>query len=91
LQEIILVGDAESVVRAINDINSKWCRHGQILEDIQGILAGFKCHEVVHVKRGANDGLAKLASRSYIDKIWIKEVPSSIQHIVNQECCALFV
>jgi hypothetical protein len=72
----------------------KWCRLGQILEDIQGILAGFKWHEVVHAKRGANEaahGLAKLASQNYVDKIWIEEVPSNIQHIVNQERYALFV
>jgi ribonuclease HI len=31
LQDIILEGDAEIVVRAINDKNSKWCRYGQIL------------------------------------------------------------
>jgi hypothetical protein len=29
--------------------------------------------------------------QNYVDKIWIKEVPSNIQHIVNQERYALFV
>jgi ribonuclease HI len=65
LQDIILEGDAELVVRDINDKNPKWCRYGQILGDIKGILVGFRRYEVVHVKRGANEAahvLAKLAS-----------------------------
>jgi hypothetical protein len=45
LGDIILKGDAGLVVRAINDKNPKWCHCGQILEDIKGILVGFRCHE----------------------------------------------
>lgn len=82
------------MVKAINHNNPKWCRHGQILEDMKGVLASFRWQEVVHVKRGANGaahGLAKLATREHIDKIWMEEIPSSIYNIVISEHSALFV
>lgn len=41
-----------------------------------------------HVKREANGaahGLAKLATREQIDKIWLKEIPSNIYDTVILE------
>ena len=48
----------------------------------------------MHVKRGANraaHGLAKIATREQIEKIWMKEIPSNIYNIVTIEQFALYV
>jgi hypothetical protein len=49
---------------------------------------------VIYVKRKANEavhGLAKLATREQIDKIWMEEISSTIYDIVTLEQFAIFV
>jgi hypothetical protein len=48
----------------------------------------------VHVKRGANGaahGLAKIATREQIEKIWMEEILSNIYNILTIEQFALYV
>jgi hypothetical protein len=54
----------------------------------------FRWREVIYVKRKANEavhGLAKLATREQIDKIWMEEISSTIYDIVTLEQFAIFV
>lgn len=64
------------------------------MDDIKGVLRGFRRWEIGHVKRGANSaahGPAKVATKEPIDQIWMEEIPSSVFDIISLEQFALFV
>lgn len=94
LQEVLFEGDAEVVVKAINNKDSTWCRYGHIIEDIKLLLGYFRRREVIYAKReakGAAHGLAKMVTREQIDKLWMEEIPSIVLDIVTLEQFALSV
>jgi hypothetical protein len=62
------------------------------VDDIKLVLRSLRQWKIGHVKRDANEaahGLANEASRSFMDNVWIEEIPTCISHIVNLELNAL--
>ena len=82
------------VVKAIESSGQKTQYYGQIIEDIRVVLGSRRSWRVCHTKREANGaahGLAKEATRDFINKIWLEDTPSCISHIVNLELSALLL
>jgi hypothetical protein len=89
---MILDGDSLSVVKAIAPREPTWHSYRQVIEDIKVVLRSRRTWRICHTKRGANGavhGLAKEATWCYSDKIWLKETPSCISHIVSLELSTL--
>jgi hypothetical protein len=89
-----LEGDSLNVVIAIKGRGSPRGRYGQVVEDIQQVLKGFRRCVIGHVKRGANScayRLAKIVAKEIYDKIWMEETPNFIFDIVSLELSALFI
>ena len=91
--EIMLEGGSLSVVKAIWETGQNWLQYEQIVEDTKMVLRSLRQWKICHVKREANGaahGLAKEASRSIMDIIWIEETPACIPNTVLLELSALF-
>lgn len=90
--EVMLEGDSLSVVKAIGETKQNWLRYGHIVEDVKIVLRSLRQWKIGHVKLEANEdthGLAKKASRTVTDNIWIEEIPACISNIVHLELSAL--
>lgn len=48
LQEVLLEGDSKIVVTALKDIDSNFCRYGQVIDDAKVVLKAFRGWEVLH-------------------------------------------
>ena len=78
VQDLILEGDSMVVVKAIESSGQKTQYYGQIIEDIRVVLGSRRSWRVCHTKREANGvayGLAKEATRDFIDKIRLEDTP----------------
>ena len=61
--------------------NSPGARFGHIVDDIKAMLSEFSRWQVAHVRRGANGaahGLAKLAIRNVLDRVWTVSTPTGM-------------
>lgn len=88
LTKVLLEGDSNIVVMALNGMDPSWCRYGQVIDDAKAVLNTFHGWEVRYVKREANKAahnLAKEATRTMMDRIWLEETPNSIFDTVNLE------
>jgi hypothetical protein len=87
--DVILEGDALTIVKAIESSVPIQYMFGQIIDDIRVVLDSRRSWRVCHTKRGANGaahGLAKEAIHGVGDRIWMEETPlPCISHIVNLE------
>lgn len=90
--DILLEGDSSNVVQALKEKRPNWSRYGQMIEDAHLLLRTMGSWDIGHVKREVNaaaNTLAKEASKSPIEKVWIEETPTCISHIVNLELIVL--
>ena len=92
LENIILEGDAKQVVDELNSNGSRWCRFGQLIDDIQHILQKITRWRCVFIKREANEAahrLAKRATTNIKNRIWRNQIPDYINDVVLMEQLAL--
>jgi hypothetical protein len=88
VQNLMLEGDAKTVVNEVNSQESHTCRHGHLAEDIKILLRSFSNWEYCYVSRQSNGvahGLAKLACRQIIEKTWRYYIPEAIRDVILME------
>jgi hypothetical protein len=86
--EVILEGDAKQVIDEVNSATLNLNDAGHFVEGIIAEIQGLRGVSMVHVGREANSVahfLAKEASSTVIDSVWLEEIPSCILHIVLRE------
>jgi hypothetical protein len=91
---IILEGDSLIVVKAINCTCENWSRYGNIIADIQAVLAGFLSWKTCHTKRKANSVahiLAQVGSHNTNQSTWIGCIPECIREVVLSESSSLIL
>ncbi|XVF81296.1 hypothetical protein PTKIN_Ptkin15bG0144000 [Pterospermum kingtungense] len=74
--DIILEGDALSIVKGINDVGEDLSPIGVILQEAKQRKTSFRQCQVVHVARYANNVahmLAKFGLTCDVERIWIEE------------------
>jgi ribonuclease HI len=94
LQSIILEGDSLQVVNALKDPRPNWTKYGQLVADAKGILIMLRSWQICHTNREANcaaHGLAKVAVKQIMDRVWIEDIPMCIRDIVILELLALAI
>jgi hypothetical protein len=82
------------VTRALEEKGENWLRYGQIVEDTKSMLRSFRQWRISHVRREVNGAIHRLAKEaiwSVMDKVWMKETPKCISHIVSLERNALLL
>ncbi|XP_042974665.1 uncharacterized protein LOC122306301 [Carya illinoinensis] len=88
ITEVIFEGDALKVVRAVNNLESSWEWHGQVVEDIKKVLRNRTSWKVIHAYRESNcvaHFLAKFSFTVNEDRIWIEEGPEGMQVYVLKD------
>ena len=88
VQKIIVEGDAQTIINAINTDGKHESRYRHIIEDIKILLLSFTEWQAQHVRRSENSiahRLAKMATRNVIDKIWRDVAPDCISDIIQAE------
>ncbi|XVF85388.1 hypothetical protein PTKIN_Ptkin17bG0113900 [Pterospermum kingtungense] len=84
--DIILEGDALSIVKGINDVGEDLSPIGVILQEAKQRKTSFRQCQVVHVARSANNVahmLAKFGLTCDVERIWIEESPECIQSVIQ--------
>jgi hypothetical protein len=88
LQNVILEGDAEVVVKGVNSKERLWTRYGHIIEGTRTILQTIPKWTCQHVNRKANTAahtMAHLAIKTIIDRIWVGDKPSFVCDVIERE------
>ncbi|XP_042942660.1 uncharacterized protein LOC122276827 [Carya illinoinensis] len=88
MTRVIFEGDALNVIRAVNNPDSSWEWHGQLVEDIKEVLKNRNSWKVIHSYRESNcvaHFLAKMSFNVNEERIWIKEGPEGIQPYVLKD------
>lgn len=88
VQNLIVEGDAQTVIKALQEGSHTGARFGHIVDDMRLALQEMIRWRAVHARREANGAahsLARLASRNVIDRTWINSVPECICDTVLQE------
>jgi ribonuclease HI len=73
VQNVILEGDAEVIIKALQAQGQNGSRYGQLVEDARLILGSLSSWKTTHVRRNTNGGacsLAKLATKNVMDRTW---------------------
>nr|XP_023900897.1 uncharacterized protein LOC112012746 [Quercus suber] len=84
----IFEGDSEVICRELNDPNPSQALHGHLLQDVKSLSNSFHFASFSHVCRQGNnvaDALAKRAIREHDQTVWMEDVPSDIQHVVQAD------
>ena len=87
-QNLVLEGDAQTVVSAIRSGAEHAGRYGHLVDDVKMLLHSFSQWECCYVGRlcnGAAHSLAKLACNQIADRTWRWETPGTIRDIVLME------
>jgi hypothetical protein len=77
-QKVVLEGDSQSVISALQRVSPCGSGCGQLISDTQVILSSLEHHSFTHVKRDANKvvhGIAILALSQLLDKVWVDGCP----------------
>lgn len=85
---IHLEGDAQGVISAINSEHSDWSSMGVLVEDIKHELQSLQQWQLSFVRREGNQAahtLANLASRCFMNNVWLHSPPDCIAGIVQRE------
>jgi ribonuclease HI len=85
---VILEGDAQQVVNAVNSLNPCKSSYGQFIEDIKEGIRSTGNMSVNFTKRDANyaaHGLASFATTHVVDVLWKEEIPPCVYDIVRRE------
>ena len=92
VENVIIKGDAQTIIQALQDRDQNGSRYGQLVEDAKLILNSLPNWQPNHVRRnlnGAAHRLEKLATRHIIDRVWRNEIPNCICDIIQAEQIAL--
>ena len=84
-QRLIVEGDSESIINAINGENMAWFEYGHISQDIRLLISFFCFVSFCHVRRQGNcmvHCLARRAISSSLD-VWIESVPLNTLDVYN--------
>ena len=84
-QRLIVEGDSESIINAINDENMAWFEYGHISQDIRLLISSFYFVSFCHVRRQGNcmvHCLARRAISSSLD-VWMESVPLNTLDVYN--------
>jgi hypothetical protein len=85
---VILEGDAQLIVKAINMMTPCRGKYGHFIEDIQVGIRMRGNMSVIHTPREGNyaaHGLAQYATKHVVDSVWRDEIPPCIYGIVRRE------
>ncbi|XP_042962682.1 uncharacterized protein LOC122296954 [Carya illinoinensis] len=88
ITDVIFEGDALKVVKAVNNPESSWEWHGQVVEDIKKVLRNRISWKVIHAYRESNyvaHFLAKFSFTVNEDRIWMEEGSEGMQVYVLKE------
>ncbi|XP_042972836.1 uncharacterized protein LOC122304642 [Carya illinoinensis] len=88
LTEVVFEGDALNIVKAVNNPETNWEWHGQLVEDVKDILKNRPMWKVIHTYRECNrvaHFLAKFSLTVNGEQIWIEEGPAGIQYYVMKD------
>jgi ribonuclease HI len=83
-----LEGDSQGLIAAINSREPDWSSMGVLVEDIKHELQSLQQWQLSFVRREGNQvahTLANLATRSFMDNMWLNETPGCIAEIVQGE------
>jgi ribonuclease HI len=84
LQNVILEGDAEVVVKGVNSKERIWTRYGHIIEGTRTVLQTIPNWTCQHVNRKADTAahpMAHLAIKTVIDRTWVGDLFSVVNAI----------
>ncbi|KAE8022650.1 hypothetical protein FH972_008433 [Carpinus fangiana] len=90
---VILEGDAQLIVNAINGMTPCRSKYGHFIEDIQVGIRTRSNMSVIHTSREANYAPHRLAQHAtkhvidshVIDSLWREEIPPCIYGVVRRE------
>ncbi|XP_059442086.1 uncharacterized protein LOC132174450 [Corylus avellana] len=88
---IIVEGDAQVVINAIQARDPTCSKFGQLVDDIRSLLRNFSRWQISYVSRNANNGahkLAKEATKMIMDRFWNLSIPDCISDLVSTELSA---
>lgn len=90
IQNVMVEGDAQVVITALQEDTPTRARFGHIVDDMKMVLQDVSSWQASHVRRDAAYSLAKLATRNVIDRTWMNTTlecicPEFICDIVLQE------
>ena len=91
-QQIHLEGDARVVVDDVHTMEQNEGGRGLLAEDIRSSLETFSSWKLEFVRRELNQVahvLARLASKSNMERVWEREPPDCIREIMELERIAL--
>ncbi|XP_035547284.1 uncharacterized protein LOC118348864 [Juglans regia] len=89
LEKVIFEGDAQVIVKAVNNASEDFSVYGSLTEGIKHLLKGRTNWTVQYTHRSNNAAahtLAKESLHSQTELVWIEDIPDSIQRIVKREC-----
>jgi ribonuclease HI len=82
-QKILLEGDAQVIVQAINYAGVCSARYANIIDDTRTILQSFSSWRALFVRRECNSvahSLARMAVTQCLFQVWIESVPDLVQN-----------
>ncbi|XP_042939565.1 uncharacterized protein LOC122274608 [Carya illinoinensis] len=88
LTEVVFEGDALNIVKVVNNSESNWEWHGQLVEDVKDILRNRPMWKLIHTYRECSrvaHFLAKFSLTVNGEQIWIEEGPAGIQYYVMKD------
>ncbi|XP_059441986.1 uncharacterized protein LOC132174332 [Corylus avellana] len=86
--KIHLEGNAQGVISAINSRHPDWSSIGMLVEDFKLKLQSLQQWQLSFVRREGNQAahtLANLASRTFMNNMWLHGPPECIVGIVQRE------
>ena len=85
VEKVVLEGDSETIIQALNADSNYVNTFGHIIEDIRALALNFVSFCFSRVKRQGNavvDKLAKLAKYSHCPSYWSDGIPCDVQSLV---------
>ncbi|KAF5454970.1 hypothetical protein F2P56_024595 [Juglans regia] len=88
LNKVILEGDAQIIVKAVNEPNEDLSFYGSIIEDLKLFLITCSNWTMQYTNRNTNvvaHNLAKADIQSNVEKIWVEEAPVFISSCLHKD------
>ncbi|XP_042964755.1 uncharacterized protein LOC122298980 [Carya illinoinensis] len=91
LQQVIIEGDAKTVIEGFIGINSNCSSQGQLLDDIQHLMLGHADWKLNFVKRSGNKAAhiaTKLGMYLESEAVWIEDGPPEVMSaiLIEKQC-----